>query len=104
MIEKIRLHIKNNFSFLDEDMQQKLIDTSLQSLKEEIIKLEKILKTNEKEKILNLIHKIKGLLLNTGLIDMAENFNENDLNKFQLNEIKEKTNETIKEIKKNFLF
>lgn len=35
---------------------------------------------------------------------MAENFNENDLNKFQLNEIKEKTNETIKEIKKNFLF
>lgn len=50
MIEKIRLHIKNNFSFLDEEMQQKLIDTSLQSLKEEIIKLEKILKTNKKKK------------------------------------------------------
>ena len=96
MIDKIEKYIKNKFSFLDEETQNRLINQAVISLKEEALNLKELLQKKEKEDILNLLHKIKGVLLNVGLSDMAKEFDETKLNKLSFYEIEKKCKNLLK--------
>jgi len=96
LIDKIEEYIKNKFSFLDEETQNRLINQAVISLKEEALNLKELLQKKEKEDILNLLHKIKGVLLNVGLSDMAKEFDETKLNKLSFYEIEKKCKNLLK--------
>ena len=96
MIDKIENYIKSKFSFLDEENQNKLINQAVVSLKQEFLILQELLQNKEKESILKTIHKIKGILLNVGLKDIAKELNDDVLKNFSIEEIEEKITPIIK--------
>ena len=98
MIEKIKEHIKKNFSFVDEEMQETLINTAISSLKNELSRLTKALDSNDKEEIIKIAHKIKGILLNAGLEDLSKEFDENLLRGLEIEKIKNKLYFVLKKI------
>ena len=98
MIEKIKEYLEKNFPFFEEDVRDNLAQKSVNSLKNELENLKEILKTQQKDEILRLSHKIKGVLLNSGFNDLAKKFEENNLKEFSIEEIKEKLLNEIKEV------
>jgi len=98
MIETIKKYLEKSFPFIDESKHEEFAVKFLASLKSDIKSLEEALNSNEKNEILKLSHKIKGILLNGGLEDLAKDFNEEKLKKLSLEEIKEKLSSSIKNI------
>jgi len=94
---KIKESINNKFSVMgvDEESINELISVSIESLEEELAKVQEVLNSNDISNLGFYTHTIKGILLNVGLDD--------DANKFK--EIKHlfeegKTDDEIKEITK----
>ena len=98
MIEQIKKYLEKNFPFFDEEARNNLAQKSLNSLKNELDILKETLKTNEKSEILRLSHKVKGILLNSGFNNLAKKFEEDNLAKFSIEEMKEKLADAIKEV------
>jgi len=98
MIEKIKEYLEKNFPFFEEDVRDNLAQKSVNSLKNELENLKEVLKTQQKDEILRLSHKIKGILLNSGFNDLAKKFEENNLKELSMEEIKEKLADAIKKV------
>ena len=98
MIEQIKEYLEKNFPFFEEDVRNNLAQNSVNSLKNELENLKEVLKTQQKDEILRLSHKIKGILLNSGFNDLAKKFEENNLKEFSIEEIKEKLADAIKKV------
>ena len=75
---KIKESIKTKFSEMgvDEDTINELVNVSIESLESELQAIEKILEGGNIEDLGFHTHTIKGILLNVGLNDDAENFKE----------------------------
>jgi len=98
MIEQIKKYLEKNFPCFEEDVRNNLAKQSLNSLKNELENLKEVLKTQQKDEILRLSHKIKGILLNSGFNHLAKKFEEDNLAKFSIEEMKEKLVDAIKEV------
>jgi len=98
MIEQIKEYLKKNFPFFEEDVRNNIAQKSINSLKNELENLKEVLKTQQKDEILRLSHKIKGILLNSGFNDLAKKFEENNLKELSMEKIKEKLADAIKEV------
>ena len=92
---KAKSYMKENFYFLDEKKQEELINKAFEALNKAIKDLKELLKDEDKENILKITHKIKGLLLSVGLEDIAKNFEEENLKNLTLEEIKKKLEDSI---------
>ena len=77
-INKIKESVKSKFGAIgiDEDTINELITVSIESLQEEIKKIEDILKNGNLDEIGFHTHTIKGILLNVGLENDAKKFKE----------------------------
>ena len=93
---KIKESIKTKFSEMgvDEDTINELVDVSIESLETELQAIEQILESGNIYELGFHTHTIKGVLLNVGLNDDAENFKEIK------HLIGEKSEDEIKEITK----
>jgi len=93
---KIKESIKTKFSEMgvDDDTINELVSVSIESLEAELQAIKKILNSDNIDELGFHTHTIKGILLNVGLNDDANNFKEIK------HLINEKTNEEIKEITK----
>ncbi len=93
---KIKESIKTKFSEMgvDDDTINELVNVSIESLEAELQAIEEILNSDNIDELGFHTHTIKGILLNVGLNEDAENFKEIK------HLIGEKTNEEIKEITK----
>ena len=93
---KIKESIKTKFSEMgvDEDTINELVDVSIESLETELQAIEQILDSGNIDELGFHTHTIKGVLLNVGLNDDAENFKEIK------HLIGEKSEDEIKEITK----
>ena len=98
MIKKIKKYVKNEFGFLEEEVKENLIDTAISSLKIEKENLKNLLNSENKEEIIQSVHKIKGILLNSGLEEIAKDFEEENLAKFNLEKMKEKIKKALEKI------
>ena len=98
MIKKIKSYVKNEFGFLEEEVKENLIDTAISSLKKEKENLKNLLNSENKEEIIQSVHKIKGILLNSGLEEIAKDFEEENLAKFNLEKMKEKIKKALEKI------
>ena len=100
--EKIKKIIKNNinedFKNYDEEIKQKLINTSINSLEKHINELKNAIEEKNKEKTLFSSHAIKGIFLNTKCPDLAEDFNDAKLKSLSLEEIKKTLTNSIQKI------
>jgi HPt (histidine-containing phosphotransfer) domain-containing protein len=81
----------------DEDTINELCSVSLESLEEEVKKVEDILESDDISELAFHTHTIKGILLNVGLDEDANRFKEikHLVNKKSIEEIKEITKERI---------
>ena len=98
MIDKIKKHIKKEFGFLNEETQNRLVNTAMLSFKETKEDLKEILNSDDKDEILKIVHKFKGLLLNFGLSALANEFNDTKLKEYSLEEIKKRLQESLQKI------
>ena len=75
---KIRQSVEKKFGEMgvDEETINELINVSIESLEEELSKIEEILKTEDLSNLGFHTHTIKGILLNVGLEDDANSFKE----------------------------
>jgi len=97
---KIRESVANKFGAMgiDEDTINELVMVSVESLNDELSKIEDILNSDDLSELGLHTHTIKGILLNVGLNEDANSFKE-------IKHLFEegKTNEEIKEITKKRL-
>ena len=93
---KIKNSIQTKFSEMgvDDDTINELVNVSIESLENEINAIKKILESDNIDDLGFHTHTIKGVLLNVGLNEDAENFKEIK------HLIGNKSNEEIKEITK----
>ena len=91
---KIKKSIKTKFSEMgvDDDTINELVNVSIESLEAELQAIEEILNSDNIDELGFHTHTIKGILLNVGLNEDANNFKEIK------HLIGEKTNDEIKEI------
>jgi len=77
-VNKIKESISKKFSEMgiDEDSINELAEVSIESLKEELVKVNIILNSDDLSELGFHTHTIKGVLLNIGLNEDAERFKE----------------------------
>ena len=102
--ENIKTDIEKNlnkeFKEYNEEIKQRLINTSLKSLNKNINQLKLAMEEKNKSEILFFIHTIKGIFLNTRCFDLAQDFDDKKLEPLSIEEIISKSEKLLNKILK----